>query len=107
MVSSFGRLQHRERSSRRIEQGKKREAGEKGDIVCGEKIICTVNGRIIKLFTKKSILGLCKEWVGNGWRAKNEGWMKKQRVLQILPPTTFLRKANACGRLRVLALECT
>jgi hypothetical protein len=48
VVSSFGRLQHRERSSRRIEQGKKREAGEKGDIVCGEKIICTVNGIIIK-----------------------------------------------------------
>ena len=29
----FGRLQHRERSSRRIGQGEKREAGEKGDIV--------------------------------------------------------------------------
>ena len=56
MVSSFGRLQHIERSSRRTEQGKKREAGEKGDIVCREKIICTVNGRIIKCFTKIFIL---------------------------------------------------
>ena len=56
MVSSSGRLQHSERSSRRIEQGKKREAGEKGDIVCREKIICTVNGRIIKCFTKSYLL---------------------------------------------------
>ena len=68
MVSSSGRLQHSERSSRRTEQGKKREAGEKGNIVCWEKIKCTVNGRNNKMFHKNysglepiyiSMYGMC------------------------------------------------
>ena len=53
MVFSFGRLQHGEKSSKRIGQGKRRKAEEYGVIVCEKKIMCTVNGRLIKCYTNR------------------------------------------------------